>query len=285
MKIHLQIFGILLLSIGIWCCQSEAKPDTDQQGETGVTTNPMDRLPNNEAGKVIHKAIDFAGGWDTWSNKTTFSFYKVIEYLDSTGQKERSLRQLHQYQLSPQFKARLSWEENGDKFLIINKGDQAWKYKNGEEMTDQRSKNQAWNSSFGSNYVVSMPFKLTDPGVILSYDGLDTLTEGKIVHAVKVEYEPGAGSTGGMHTWWYYFDKETCDLVANYLDYGEGHSFTSYEIFTKVDGIRIHQKRHSHISNAQKEVKHLRTVYTNEEMQFDVPLGPELFEPLESIKK
>jgi len=243
-------------------------------------SNPLERLPENEAGRTVKKAIAEAGGWEKWAAKKTFSYVKTMEYFDSTGVRERQLQQLHQYQLQPQFKARINWEEGGDQFVIINDGQQAWKYKNGVEMTDQASRNQAWNSSFGSHYVVSMPFKLTDPGVILTDEGLDTLPGKKAVLALKVAYEKGVGSAGGIHVWRYYFDKETYRLAANFLDYGEGYSFTTYETFKTVDGILVAEERHGYTVNAQKEVGRLRSIYRNEEMQFDVPLADSLFESL-----
>jgi len=267
--------GIILFTlIGLSNCQNEI---------TTISTppiNPMTRLPNNQAGEVVKKAIDYVGGWDKWANKKNFSFYKNIIQLDSTGKKIRTIRQLHQYRMQPNFAARMTWEKEGKKYVIVNNGGQAWKYEDGKELTDDKSKKEAWNSSFGSNYVVSMPFKLTDPGVIMTYDGIDTLEGSKIVHSVKVEYEKGAGSSGGYHTWWYYFDKDTYDLVANYLDSGNSHSYTSYKTFSTINGIRMHELRHSHASNADKELGRVKTIYANEEMKFDAPFSDDLFEPI-----
>jgi len=254
------------------------------QNETNTTiappVHPMTRLPDNQAGEVVKKAIEYVGGWEKWADKKSFSFYKNISQVDSTGQKIRTTRQLQQYRLQPSFAARMTWERDGKKYIIVNNGQRAWKYEDGKELTDEKSEKEAWNSSYGSNYVISMPFKLTDPGTILTYDGLDTLDGNKIVHALKVEYEKGAGSSGGFHTWWYYFDKNTYDLVANYLDYGNGHSYTSYLTFTTIGGIRMHDLRHSHAANAAKEVGRVKTIYANEEMQFDVPMADNLFEPI-----
>lgn len=264
----------LVLATMVFSC----KTDTPNTSVDTQPVNPLDRLPDNEAGEIVRKAIDFVGGWKAWEDKTNFSFYKNITHLDSSGQVERSQKQLHQYQMQPQFKARMSWEDKGKQYMIINNGEEAKKYEDGKEMTDDRSKNQAWNSSFGSNYVISMPFKLTDPGVILTYEGIDSTTLKKPVHALKVEYEKGAGSTGGMHTWWYYFDVENYDLVGNYLAYGEGYSLTTYESFEMVDGIRIHKKRFSHIANANKEIVQLRTIYENEAMKFDEVFDETLFD-------
>lgn len=240
----------------------------------------MDRLPDNQAGEVVRKAIEHVGGWEQWDDKEAFSFYKNITQLDSTGQEIKTTRQLQQYRIKPHFGARMTWESGGKDYVIVNNGNQAWKYENGKELTDEKSKKEAWNSSFGSNYVIFMPFKLTDPGAILSYDGLDTLDGNKIVHAVKVEYEKGAGSSGGFHTWWYYFDKETYDLVANYLDYGTGYSYTSYQTFRSVNGIRMHDLRYSHASDATKKIGRKKTIYANEKMQFNTSLADSLFEPI-----
>ena len=259
-------YGILILII--ISCQSKVE----------VTIAPMDRLPDNQAGAVVRKAIEYAGGWDSWNSKKNFSFYKKITHLDSTGSVERSVKQHHRYQLGGEFKARMEWGIGNDEFLIINNGQQAKKYKNGEELIDDRSKNEAWNSSFGSHYVIGMPYKLTDPGVTLIYEGVDTITLDKPVHAVRVEYAEGAGSTGGMHLWYYYFDQETYDLVGNYLNYGEGHSVTTYEVFEKVDNHRFHNKRFSYISNEKKERVMLRTIYENEEMKFDQDFEDSVFE-------
>jgi len=258
---------LLVILLALFACQ--ATSDEAEVINVANSISPLERLPDNEAGEIVKKAIDYVGGWEAWANKKSFSFYKNIEHRDATGKTERTQRQLHEYQLYPFFQARMSWEDGGDQYMIINNGEEAEKYKNGKVMTDDNSKKQAWNSSFGSNYVISMPFKLTDPGVILNYEGIDTIATGQAVHSLKVEYEKGAGSSGGFHTWWYYFDLETYDMAANFLDYGDKYSLTTYETFTKVDDLRVHQKRYSYISNANKELVQLRTIYTNEAMQFD----------------
>ena len=250
-----------------------------QRNEENVMDG-YEALPNNKAGEIIRLAIDRAGGWESWKNKENFSFFKKITHLDSTGAVERSVRQHHTYNLKGGFKARMEWKADDDTYLIVNNGEQAKKYENGEELTDHRSKNEAWNSSFGSHYVIGMPYKLTDPGVTLTYEGIDTVVLERPVHSVKVEYAEGAGSTGGMHQWWYYFETDTYDLAGNYLDYGEGHSFTSYEVFETVKGHRIHNKRYSYLSNESRERVMLRTIYENEEMDFDQSLDKNAFKLL-----
>lgn len=259
----------ILLALALTGCQPNVQDNTPDF---------INNLPDNQAGDVVRKAIERAGGWDSWQEKDNFSFYKKITHLDSAGNAERSVRQHHVYNLRGGFKARMEWTDGDDQFLIINNGEQAKKYKNGEELTDMGSKNEAWNSSFGSHYVIGMPYKLADPGVTLTYEGIDTTLLEVPVHAIKVEYAPDAGSAGGMHLWYYYFEVDDHDLAANYLDYGDGHSFTTYEEFDSVGNHRIHDKRFSYISNEDKERVMLRTIYENEEMTFNVDLEDNAFQ-------
>ena len=259
-------------------CKSELNDSSTSKESTLSVLSPMERLPNNEAGNIVKKAIEQAGGWENWAAKKTLSYTKTTQYFDSTGIVTREVRQLHQYKLYPQLKVNISWEENGDKYTIINNGQQAWKYKNRQQLTEKSDLNQAWNSSFGSHYVMSMPFKMTDPGTVLTYEGLDTLANGRVVHAIKTTYEKGAGSAAGMHTWRYYFDKETYSPAANFLDYGSGVSYTQYEAFTDIDGIKLNKERHGYRTNANRDLTYIRSIYKNENIKVDVELDDTLFE-------
>lgn len=270
MKFVCLILTVLLSSCLLSCNQ-------DKVAYTGIESS-MDRLPSDAAGDIVRAAIERAGGWDAWANKNYFQFYKNISQVDSTGEVIRKIRQLHQYNLEPGFQARLTWTSGDDNLFIINDGTQARKYNNGNWLEDPKSKNEAWNSSYGSHYVVSIPYKLTDPGVTLYYEGIDSTLLGRNLHALKVDYAEGAGSSGGMHKWWYYFEEETYDLAAFYLDYGESQSLTTYESFESVGDMRFHKKRLTYGSNPNREKVILKTIYENEEMKFLDHLSPATFQ-------
>lgn len=280
MKKQLLIFLTFCLSAFFICaCQNQEQEGDSSEEPEQEMVSPFDQLPDSEAGDIVRKAIEWAGGWEKWAGKKTLSYTKITQYYDSTGTMEREARQLHQYQLHPQIKMNISWVEDQDRYTIINNGQQAWKLKNDKALTEKSDVNHGWNSSFGSQYVMCMPFKLADPGTVLDYEGLDTLANGEIVHSIKTTYEEGAGSAAGMHTWWYYFDQETYRPVANFLDYGNGYSYTQYEAFTEVDGIQLNQERKSYPSNAQRDLQAVRTIYKNEDVQLDTKLDDALFEP------
>lgn len=244
-----------------------------------MDVSPMERLSDNEAGNIVRQAIEEAGGWEKWENMKTLSYTKVIQQYDSTGAKKKEVRQFHQYQLHP-LKIRFDWEDEGDKYTIINNGQQAWKYKNGKEMTEEADVNNAYNSSYGSHYTMCMPFKLTDPGTVLTYEGTDTLPNGQEAHVIKTTYNEGAGSAAGMHTWWYYFDTDTNMLTANLLDYGDGITYTHYDSFADVQGIKLNKQRKSSAANTDKILNPVRSVYLNKNIRFNEELKDSLFEPM-----
>lgn len=278
----MQLFkqGIFLLgAILLIGCASEGEDSASDKESIHYEVSPLERLPDQEAGNVVKKAIEEAGGWEKWADKKTLSYTKVIQYFDSMGAMEREIRQLHQYRLHPHLKIKISWEEDGNDYTIINNGQQAWKLKNGQQLTEQSDINHAWNSSFGSHYVMCMPFKLTDPGTVLTYEGLDTLANGQVVHSIKTTYKEGAGSAAGIHTWWYYFDKDDYGLAANFLDYGDGFSYTQYEAFAEIEGIKLNKERKSYSTSADRDLEYVKTVYKNENIQFDVELDNVRFEP------
>ena len=258
----------VLLSMG---CKDEAKK-TSKAVQSEVVYQDL-----SEAEKLVDEAIDHSGGMSNWATKKTLSYTKNIQSYDSTGTLLRTVAQVHKYRLKPSFKANISWELDGNKHEIINNGRQSWKLVNGKIQDNKAAVNNAWNSSFGSQYMISMPFKLKAPGTILDYEGIDTLSNNRIVHKLKVTYENGAGSSGGMHTWYYFLNTDNYQFEANFLDHGKGFSYTDYETFVEVDGIAVTKERKTYGSNENMETTYLKTIYSNSDIRFDVALPEELF--------
>jgi len=266
------LFFILLLSFFILSCKGDFKKD-NTIGQTETAS------PNyNEAEELVNNTIKQAGGMENWISKKTLSYVKNIQSYDSDGKLIRTVAQLHRYQLKPSFKANMSWEQDGKQHVIINNGNRSWKLVNGKIQDDEASLNTAWNSSFGSQYMVSMPFKLKAPGTLLEYEGIDTLSNNRVVHKLKVTYEKGAGSSGGMHTWYYFLNTTNFQFEANFLDHGKGYSYTDYKTFIEVDGITVTKERKSYASTPTMETKFLKTIYSNSDIQFDVEFPEELFQ-------
>lgn len=267
-KFHI---GILSLCFIVFGCQSKSTGTVENKQSDNTYEKYIasyDKLPSDTEGGIIKKAIAQAGGWDKWVTKKALSFIKITTTYDSTGKVTKISKSLNEYNLFPNFSGRVTWEDNGKKYVIINNGQQVWKLEDGKLMADEKNKNSAWNSSFGTHYVISMPFKLADPGTIPKFEGEITLPNGKKVNALKMTYKEGAGSSALFHKWWYYFDPQTHDMVANFLDHGKGYTYTVYDAFVEVGGIKINKSRRSYKSDATMSKILLESKYDNEDVQF-----------------
>lgn len=259
---------LLFVCAGLVGCGPDAAPVPQAE----PVEDPMIRLPDDVAGEVVRRGIEAAGGWEAWADAPALDYQKTIAFFDSTGAETRRLTQHHRYALHPGPKMHIAYtDDEGRDVLLVNDGAEAWKWIDGERATAEEDRNQAWNSTFGSHYVMAMPFKLTDPGTRLSYAGRDTL-DGVTVDAVRAEYDEGAGSAAGLHTWTYYFAVDDGRLVANHLRYGpeaDDYDFTEYHDIREVDGVRLPMRRVSYHSNAAVERLGRASTYENT----DVSLG------------
>ncbi|MCH8961958.1 MAG: hypothetical protein IH820_11715 [Bacteroidetes bacterium] len=271
----------LLLSASLTSGCSQQSPVSQPEASFQPDMTPMERLPDTRAGEIVRRGIDFVGGWEAWAGKRTVDYRKTTIWFESLDNEQRRLVQRHQYVLHPTMKMRIAYEDDEDRqILLINDGAQAWKWVDGQRATSQDDRNHAWNSTFGSHYVFCMPFKLTDPGARLTYDGQATLPDGTVADKVRVDYEPGAGSSGGMHVWTYYFNADDGRLVANYLHYGpepDDYDFTEYADYQQIGDLYVPTRRHSYHSNAQAERLGKASAYVNEDVRFDAPLPDSLF--------
>ncbi|MGH9368119.1 MAG: hypothetical protein ACRD3M_10645 [Thermoanaerobaculia bacterium] len=240
--------------------------------------SPLARLPQDAAGAAVRRAIEYAGGWDAWQAKKTVEFKKTTIRYRSDGSVEGQRVQTHRYVLRPGFLARIEWEEDGKKIVLINNGNQAWKLIDGQQATAQEDVNQARGATFGSHYVFCMPFKLTDPGVHLESLGREPLSDGTSADKVRVTYERGAGDAGGLHTWTYYFDSKTGRLAANHLNYAPAkYDFTEYLDDKPLEDLRLSTRRSGYNADAHGKTGPRMSESIYEDVQMNVPMLETLF--------
>ena len=155
-----------LLLIG---CKDSIPSDKNKS----ISDNSMERDSISEV--IIDNAILNAGGYLNWNLKKTISYTKSIQIYDSLGNLMRSVQQEHKFKLKPHLKGKMIWQQEDSLHEIIFRRGEAFMLKNGKILKDKNSTNVAWNSFFGSHYVIGMPFKLKDPGALYEYKGIDTL--------------------------------------------------------------------------------------------------------------
>ena len=240
---------------------------------------PLDRLPADAAGAIVRRSIDHTGGWGAWAAKKTVQFKKTVTVFNEDGSIKRKRVQLHRYELSPGMKGRVEWEEDGKKYVLVNSGYHAAKLVDGQLATTVKDNNEARGATYGSHYVFGMPFKLTDAGVHLAHVGTEKLPGGVVAEKVRVTYDKGAGDSGGLHTWWYYFDKKTGRLVANNLKFeADKYDYTEYADERPVAGLLLPMKRFGFAGNAKGKTGRKTNEILYEDVRFDVPFAPALFE-------
>ncbi|MFN2385543.1 MAG: hypothetical protein ABR576_04565 [Thermoanaerobaculia bacterium] len=230
-----------------------------------------------QAGEVVRKSIEHVGGWKAWNSKRTVQFRKTVTRYRPDGKIERHRVQTHQYVLRPEFRGRIEWEEEGKRVVMINDGNDAWKIVDGLPGKTQEDRNSARNNTFGSHYVFGMPFKLTDRGAILQYEGRVPLGR-TTADRIKVTYERGAGDAGGLHTWVYFFDAGTGRLLANNLQYGEGkYDYTEYLDERPTGDLLLPMRRLGYNANAKGKLGRRNSEIIYEDVRWNVDLPASLF--------
>lgn len=273
---YTKIATILCLAVAVFVLSCRDEPQTLSQAAL------LERLPESPAGQIVSRSIEFAtGDWKGWASKKTVQYRKTTVQLDENGDVRRRIVQDHYYVLHPNPKMHIAWREDGRHYVIINDGEQAWKWVDGERATSEQDRNHAWNSSFGSHYVFAMPFKLADPGAILTYRERTDLPDIGPAETVEIAYENGAGSSARMHTWTYYFSPDDFRLVANHLEYGpepEDYDYTEYTDHRVIDGVHMATRRVGYRSNAAGERLGKTSEIFYEDVRFDAPIPASLFE-------
>ncbi len=234
----------------------------------------------NSPEKLVDKAIERAGGWAAWIGTRTIQFRKTTVRFGPDGKATDTRVQYHKYVLQPSPQMRIEWESNGSKGLVINDGQQAWKFVNGKPATTQEDINGARGNTFGSHYVFGIPFKLRDPGTGLEDAGTMTMDDGTLVRKVRAIYGKGVGDAGGLHTWTYMFDPQTGRLACNHLEYAPGkYDWTEYFDEKPFGSLVMATRRVGYDANANGKVGPKRSETTYEEIKTNVEFPRAWFKP------
>ncbi len=218
-----------------FACSQNANSD---EGSLPVTMDDSSR-------SIIDRAIAYAGGYEAWQQQKTLSFDKKTRSYDSSGMLIRETNTHLDYILRPEYRAKLTYQQNDTNIILLHDGQKARKLYNGRVSEEQKDIDAAWNSGYGSQFVMCMPYKLKDPGIQATYQGQEILKDGATAQVVKTSYIKGAGSNPD-HIWYYYFEPGTGKLLANSLNGKNNYwDYTRYEGFTKAGGLLLPSVRYS----------------------------------------
>jgi len=259
--------AIILCMIVMVSCQQNKSADT---GNLPVTMDDSSRV-------IIDRAIAYAGGYDTWLQKKTLSFDKKSISYDSSGKIIRKIDQHLDYMMKPVYKAKITYMLNDTAITLFHDGQIARKLYNGKVSNEQKDIDAAWNSGFGSQYVMCIPYKLKDPGIKAEYIGQVMLADGVPAQIVKTSYIKGAGSNPD-HIWYYYFEPGTGKLLANSL-LGKNNywDYTRYEKFENANGIMLPSVRRGYTADTLNKPGKLISESRHFNIAFDKELPADHF--------
>jgi len=227
--------------------------------ETPAKTNYFDHISDEKAKEIIEKSIERHGGLDRWEKLERLDYTKNFALFKSDGSQESFTKQKHKYSFMLGEFLIKSESKNKTTQLLKNIGGYSKKVDGleAEESLDKLKK--SFNTSM---YVVSMPFKLLDEGVNLSYEGLETGNDGRETHIIKAVYNTGENKNHSTDDiWWYYFDKEDYKIVANKVITSDHSAIVDNLSFIEKGGILFNGHRKSYRLDSLGNKDYLRAEY------------------------
>jgi len=210
----------------------------------------------------LKKSFTTQGGLIAWENLKELHYEKHTKLLFESGEIELETHQKHDYFYgkNPSINISSNTKKGADQKIVSIDGI-AVKYIDGKiaDSGDTKALNTSVTTSL---FVINVPFKMMDKGVILSHEGMDKLEDGKEVEVIKAIYNPAENTNHNKpDIWWYYFDSKDARLVGYLIKHDGRFSYVRNLDYTKVDGFLFPAKRGSYRVNDQREILFTRAEY------------------------
>ena len=204
---------------------------------------------------IIEKSVETHGGWESYYNLDVVNYRKQYDLFLENGSLERSFDQKHSTHINPTYKNEIV---RTDGSILTFDGSQISKSLNDSMVQVTSGDTGLIHSSF---YVLAQPFKLMDPVALKTYEGIDTIFNGKAAHVVKIEYEEEGKEN---HPWWYYFDLDDFRLIGNMVDHNGSYSLITNDEYVEYKGILWNKKRTGYRTTPDGEILFKRSDYVYE---------------------
>lgn len=227
-----------------------------------IVENPYSHIPDQKVVESLKKSFATLGGLENWQNKKELHYEKQTKSYLKSGELDWESYQFHDYFYHKNPSININWEsEDGKKHKISSKNGNAEKYI--DDQLDKSAKTETLNNSVTTSlFVIGVPFKMIDKGVVLSHEGMDSLEDGQEVVVIKAIYNP---SDHAHHTtsdvWWYYFDPADYKMVAYLIKHADHYSYIKNLEYTTVNGFVFPQKRISYKVDAERNILNTAAEY------------------------
>ena len=109
----------------------------------------------------------------------------------------------------PDMNGKYTYEKDGAQYRIEYQNDKMTKHINNELQVLSDEEHEKLRKGFlGAQFVMCLPYKLNDPGVVIALDGKSTMN-GKEVDVLKASYHTQHKNHTESHDWWHYINSET----------------------------------------------------------------------------
>lgn len=220
-----------------------------------LSTCTNEKGSTDKARKIVDIAIEAHGGMEHWQNLETLKFKKKTVLYNADGSIERSSLERHTLHQRDTLHGEIVSIDPDKKYTTRFSDMKGLKV-----MPDTTV--DGTNAFLSSHFVVNQPFKMLDPGVELSYLGLDTLANDKVVDVVKAFY--GAEEDD---VWWFYFDMESHVLLATLIYHAPTYAFVDNEKIEKIDGMLWNTERTTYRTDADRNVEYVRAEFVYSEIE------------------
>lgn len=229
---------------------------------TQKVSNPYTHIEDQKVVEILKKSFTTLGGLKNWNNIQELHYDKQSTLLFESGEVENSTFQYHDYFYNKK-EIKISWDAtDGSKHEMISKDGNPAKYIDGK--LDPNAKTASLKTSLATTlFVINVPFKMMDEGVILSYAGTDVLEDGKKVEVIKAVYDPEKYANHNKpDTWWYYFNAQDFRMEAYLISHDGRYSYIRNTGYDKAGDFIVPSSRESYRVDENRKILFVRATYT-----------------------
>ena len=253
-------FILLLFILGIFlsCQSAEEKPVSEN-------SDPYATIQDEKVRSLLKKAITKAGGLENWNKLERMQFQKYFALYREDGSTENEVLQQHNYLLQPKEQINITWRKDNLNHKILFE-DGAVKKMINRQADTLANLQSLKNSVLSATFVISIPYKLLDEGVELSYAGLDTLEDNQVVEVLKASYAPEKHNNHSTSDiWWHYFDAKDYKQLGYMVQHVDHYSYVKNLSFHENDGFVFPKSRESYRVDSLRNILYLRAKYLYED--------------------
>ena len=212
--------------------------------------------PKTEAERIVEASIHAHGGLAYWKSLETIQFRKKTWLYHEDNSLEKYSDELHTlHQKDTLFGQIASYDQSAQNYKVQFANGKGEKISNGKS-------SDGTNAFLASHFVVNQPFKILDPGVELSYLGVDTLDGRQAVDVVKAFY-----GDKDDDVWWFYFDQVNHVLLATLIYHAPTYAFVVNEEIQEVDGLLWNTRRTTYRTDSLRNIQYIRAKFEYSEIR------------------